>query len=67
MAQQYVAGGDAVVGETGAWFCEHEEPPHRELHDPRGARPVDCPDCGTRWVCWTLGVRRLAKPVVVPG
>jgi hypothetical protein len=72
MAQEYSDFGDAVV-EDGRWLCEHQDDDGAptggtELVDA-GSGTVHCPDCGTGYVCWDDGGRRLAKPVVlrIPG
>ena len=65
--QRYDESGDAVVVD-GQWLCEHQNEdgtpaPARVMVDD-GKSPMGCQDCGTVWVAWTRGVRRLAKPVV---
>ncbi|HSS11792.1 MAG TPA: hypothetical protein VLL25_18030, partial [Acidimicrobiales bacterium] len=63
------AGGDAIISD-GGWWCEHENadgtpaPPAR-MTDPGEMERVECSDCGTVWMPWTYGGKRLAKAVVV--
>jgi hypothetical protein len=67
--QKYTEFGDAVIIDD-HWLCEHANEdgspaPSRLMTDRGSGRTVSCEDCGTVWVAWTNGVKRLAKPVVM--
>jgi hypothetical protein len=54
----------------GKWKCNHEGGHSTTLREyERLEKPphyVICPDCGTHWIVWKYGFRRLAKPVIIP-